>query len=721
MNIIECHFEFGGYDDRLVRGGISVYLWNLSRQFRAAGHQVTGLTAGHGLLPLLRREYRVTDLRWSDHAEVPVRLDPLVWRGFPERITIPVTATAHRLRVAGVDVIILAGGPLDQHPAAFYPPYQLKGKDLSFLKPLVFQVMAARFLQARAAEGDAVHLHEPYYHYLVPAALRGRGQVVVSSVQSNMPVNKKVYGPEVRTLLRYLGADPAEAGGLADPPLDTHAQQAMRAFLPGTQLYNDYPERPGHDYVSVLGLVLRSVQALDFLSEGQLEHAVTQADTPFQQLFQDLTVCRELRARRERLVVGGCGIAGSWLRVRRSGARRHRTLTGLGLDPSLPTIYHNARYALQHKGQQEMFRALLRVLDAGEQANVLLHCLAPVPPDDPEMAALAGGHPGLVRLRLDSMSEDELIDWAAASDLCLFPSKFEMDTFLLAMGEAMACGAVPVATAQRGMSHFGHSFSLDEASATGLALPRSFRIDDPLLADAIETGLRTMLAMVRTEPERIAALRARAVAVARQFSWDRTAGRLIEIFAGCAAGSPPLPEPATLLACGWADLLTDTELADLGETAMSSARRAGDLTLIGRLRPCQAPALPDLFAAAQARVDLAACHRIAALAGDASLAAALADRAVAGRDGGRGGDGVRVRWAFAPAARVEAVLPRPEPGQPPDIVPLRRQPDGSFTGRVPGPRSGEIALLITLPDGRAVWDQLTVQDVPSGTSARITV
>jgi glycosyltransferase involved in cell wall biosynthesis len=562
-----------------------------------------------------------------------------------------------------------------------------------------------------------VHLHEPYYHYLVPAALRGRGQLVVSSVQSNMPVNKKVYGPEVRTLLRYLGADPAAADGLADPPLHTPARRAMRAFLPGTQLYNDYPERPGHDYVSVLGLVLRSVHALDFLSEGQLEHVVTQADTPFQQLFQNLTVCGELRAGRGRLVVGGCGIAGSWLSTRRSGPRRHRTLTGLALDPSLPTIYHNARYAVRHKGQQEMFRALLRVLDTGERANVLLHCLAPVPPDNPEMTALAERHPGLVRLRLDSMSEDELIDWAAASDLCLFPSKFEMDTFLLAMGEAMACGAVPVATAQRGMAHFGHSFDLDEPSATGLALPRSFRIDDPLLTDAIETGLRTMLLMVRTEPQRIAALRARARAAARQFTWDRTARRLITIFAGCAAGPLPRPAPATLLACGWADLLTDAQLAGLGETAIRSARRTGDLALIGRLRPGEPPDLPDLFAAARARADLAACRRIAARAGQPRLAAALRDRAAADRTA----DGVLVRWAFAPAARAEAVLPRPEPGQPPDIVPLRRQPDGSFAGLLPGPHPGEIALLITLPDGREVWDQLTVQDVTSGSSAGMTV
>jgi len=706
VNIIECHLEFGGFDDQLVRGGISVYLWNLCRQFRASGHLVTGLTAGHGLLPELRRRYDVEDLGWRDQAEIPVRLDPLVWCGFPEQVVIPATVMAHRLRVDGIEIVILAGGPLDEHTRTFYPPYELKGKDLSFLKPLVFQVMVIRFLRARAAAGDVIHLHEPYYHYLVPAALRGRGLTVVSSVQGNMPVNKKVYGPEVRTLLSYLGADPAAADGLADPPLESPAQRAMRAFLPAALLYNDYPERRGHDYVSVLGLVLRSAHALDFLSQGQLEHAVTQSDTAFQPLFQELAVCKEIRAQRHRFVVGGCGIGESWLHVERSEERRRRTLTGLGLDPSLPTIYHNARYAVQHKGQREMFRALLRLLGAGERANLLLHCLAPVPPDDGLITALTERYPGLTRVRMNSMSEEELIDWATASDLCLFPSKFELDTFLLAMGEAMACGAVPVATAQRGMSHFGHAFDVDEPAATGLALPRSFRIDDPLLVDAIETGLRKMLHMVRAEPQRVAVLRDRAVAVTRQFTWNRAAERLIDIFAACAAGNPPPLEPAALLACGWADLLTDGQLADLREVALRRARMTGDLALGRRLCRGSPPELSEAFATARLRVDLATCCRIAAQSNNAGLAAALRGRASVSRET----HGVRVRWAFAPAARVEAVVPHTEPGRPPEIVPLNAQPDGSFTGRVLGAPPGQIALLITLPNGRVAWDHVTVPD-----------
>ncbi len=160
-------------------------------------------------------------------------------------------------------------------------------------------------------------------------------------------------------------------------------------------------------------------------------------------------------------------------------------------------IYHNARYTVQHKGQQEMFRALLRLLDSGEQVSALVHCLAPERPDDPDMAALERRHPGRVRIRTGPMTQPELIDWALASDLCLFPSKFEMDTFLMAMGEAMAAGAVPVATAQQGMRHFGHSFDLADPAATGLALPRSFGVDDPALTDAICAGVRRLLALMR--------------------------------------------------------------------------------------------------------------------------------------------------------------------------------------------------------------------------------
>jgi len=527
VDIIECDFEFSGFDDHLVKAGTSVYLWNLCRHFHAAGHRVTGLTPSHGLLARLRERHEITELGWRCSADIPVRLDPRSWPTFPEQVSIPVSATAHRLHLDGVDIVFLAGGPLDQYTDSFYPPAELEGRDLSFLKPLIFQVIATRFLIDMASPGTVIHLHEPSYHYLMPAALSGRGLVTISTVQTNMPVNAKVYGPEVRTLLSCLGGDPAVTEGLTDPPLTPE----VREFLPAALLYDDYPSRPGHDYISLLGLVARSAHALDFLSSGQLEHALTQADSPFEQVFERFAARRELLARRDRLVVGGCAIGDEWLDLRRSDDRRKQELTALGLDPALPTVYHNARYTVQHKGQQEMFRALLRLLDEGERFNALLHCLAPRPPADSDIDALMQRYPGCVRIRTGPMTQPELIGWATASDLCLFPSKFEMDTFLMAMGEAMAAGAVPIATAQRGMQHFGHAFDLDDPAATGLALPRSFRIDDPVLTEAICTGLRQMLDIVRNDPARIETLRAKAIAVARQFTWQRTAECFLDIFA----------------------------------------------------------------------------------------------------------------------------------------------------------------------------------------------
>jgi hypothetical protein len=107
------------------------------------------------------------------------------------------------------------------------------------------------------------------------------------------------------------------------------------------------------------------------------------------------------------------------------------------------------------------------------------------------------------------------------------------------MGEAMACGAVPLATAQLGMAHFGHSATLTDPAATGLALPRSFRADDPLLEDAIVQGIHTLLEFRATDPHGWSAMRDRARCVARTFSWQRAAARLAGIFAAAAAGALP--------------------------------------------------------------------------------------------------------------------------------------------------------------------------------------
>ena len=543
VDIIECDFEFSGYDDHLVKAGTSVYLWNLCRQFRAAGHRVTALTPAHGLLGLLRERHEVRTLGWHWREDVPVRVDPAIWPDSGGQVVVPAAVSAHQAEIEGVRIVFLAGGMLDDHTDSFYPPAELEGRGLGFLKPLIFQVAATRFLLDTAAPGCVLHLHEPAYHYVIAAAL-GRGGrndgpgghalVTVSTVQTNMPVNTKVYGPEVRGLVSPLGGDPGVTAGLTDPPVPP----ALREFLPAALLSDELPERPGHDYVSLLGLVARCADALDFLSPGQLEHALDRAGGPFEQIFTGFSARRELLARQDRLFVGGCAIGDEWLHLERSEAGRKQTLTSLGLDPGLPTVYHNARYMVQHKGQQEMFRAIARLLGDGERFNALLHCLAPHPPADPDIDLLVHRYPDLVRIVTGPMTQPELAEWALASDLCLFPSKFEMDTFLMARGEAMAAGAVPIATAQQGMRHFGHAFDLADPAATGLALPRSFRINDPVLTGALCDGMADLLRLMRDDPGRFQGLRERAVEVARQFSWRQTAERFIEIFAAAklAAG-----------------------------------------------------------------------------------------------------------------------------------------------------------------------------------------
>jgi glycosyltransferase involved in cell wall biosynthesis len=624
LNIVECHLEFGGFDDRLIKGGISVYLWNLCGEFAAAGHRVTAVTAAHGLLPWLRERYDVEDLPWAPELEIPVALDPRVWPDHAPEVVLDTRATAHRIRVRGVDIVVLAGGLLDSWPETFYPPYESKGRDLRFLKPLVFQVCAANFIAEHCAPNTVVHLHEPYYHYLMPSALSARQFTVVSTVQANMPVSKKVYGPEVRTLLTYLEVDLDVARGMRDAPLTGHLRQVMRAYLPRTLLYNDYPERPGHDYLPILGLVVRSVAALDFLSPGQLDHVISQRGTPFERLFSDLAVHRELRAAPERLVVGGCAIGDRWRTAPDESEPREATLNGLGLDPERPTLYHNARYAPGHKGQHELFRALLRVLEEGTQVNVLLHCLDPGGTNDPGLTALGERFTGLVRISTQPMAEQELIEWACSSDICVYPSKYEMDTFLMAMGEAMACGAVPLATAQLGMAHFGHSATLTDPAATGLALPRSFRADDRLLEDAIVRGIHTLLEFRAADPQRWSAMRDRARRVARTFSWQRAATRLAGIFEAASRGGLPR-HPA---------------------------------------------------------------------AGTPGLAA------------GEPAHGTEPRWVGADAARVEAVWLAADGGVEARQLPV--DPDGVPVIPFPVAGTNEIALLITMKDGRSVWDTVRI-------------
>ncbi|MET9831419.1 glycosyltransferase [Streptomyces sp. NPDC006385] len=690
MHIIETYFECCGFDHTFLQGGTSVYLWNLSREFAARGHRVSLVTPAHGRLDDLRRRYRVEDLDYADAYELPLVLDPDVWHGFPAEEHLALRTTAHRIRLDGVDLYFLSNDHLDRLPDTFYPPYSTKGRDLVFFKPLVFQVDSVRFLRHWFGEEKAlVHAHEPYYHYLLPAALRDdRLKLVVSTVQSNMPIAKKVYAPEVRALLALLGAEhhlPPEEPEAGPPELE-----AVRQYQQLTHLHYEYPP----DHVAPYQLVLENADLIDFLSPGQLDFYASFRDTPFAALFAHLPLARTVRENAHKMFVGGCAISDQWLAWDPQEVDRARVLADLGLDPALPTFFHNARYALNHKGQLELMRALDRVLGDGLAANFVVRCISGAPLGDPYFREVAERHRGRLHLESERVDERRVFEYAAAADFCLFPSKFEMDTFLIAQGEAMVCGAVPIATAQEGMAHFLHA--RPEPEATGFAVNRSFAEDDPLLTDALVARIREAVTLWSEDPARHRELSARAAAVARQFTWEHCADLHLAAFGRLWRGEPAVLPAERALRHGWFDLLKDEEITE------EAALLHGDLAAYERRTPLDDAAARRFFRTAWERADFATCEQIVdrypgAVTDDETRS--LRERCSAALDG-------TLVYRLPHAERVETVTPAPRGTATralPEVRALRRTAPGEFEGPPPAPGA---RLLLTLTSGRVTWDEV---------------
>ncbi|MFC8451515.1 glycosyltransferase [Kitasatospora sp. NPDC057223] len=696
MHIIETYFECGGFDHRLIQGGTSVYLWNLSKALADQGHRVSIVTPAHGRLDDLRRFHDLETLDYRDEYELPLVLDPQTWgERFPAEVRIPLTTTAHLLRLDGVDLYFLSNQLLDELPDRFYPPYQSKGHDLVFFKPLAYQVDSIRFVRERFAEEKAVlHAHEPYYHYLMPAAFRhDPSKLVVGTVQSNMPITKKVYRPKVERLLEFLGAGvelPAEDAG---HPLTEH-EEVMSSYQQLTHLHYEYG--PGH--VRVYDLMADHADLVDFLSPGHQDFYTDFADTPFEQIFTRLPIHRTVRRNAHKSFVGGCAVGDTWTTGELPAVDRAAVLGGLGLDPALPTFFHNARYAVNHKGQVELFRAVDRVLNEGLAANFVLRCISDAGIDDPYVHEVVERHKGRVHLEWQRVDEQRIVEYAASSDFCLFPSKFEMDTFLIAQGEAMAAGAVPIATAQRGMAHFGHVADPltgpDAGRATGFAVNRSFAEDDPLLADALARRIHTAAALLREQPEEYRRLRANAVANARQFTWEHAADLHVAAFTPVWEGRRPELGVELMLRHGWFDLLPDEAYESHRTAVAEAAARLGDAEAHRRCQQPDPATDRALFEAAWERADFARCEQTAD--SDPALRARLDGRCTV-EDG-------RIVYRLPHAERVELVRLAPAgPGRRQVVVRQLDRSGDEFTG--PSVEPGEeLHLLLTLTTGRATWD-----------------
>jgi glycosyltransferase involved in cell wall biosynthesis len=709
MHIIENYFDACGFDHRLVQGGTSIYLWNMSRSFAAQGHRVSVVTPAHGQLEHIRALYPVQRLPYVDEYELTIPLDPAVWPQFGDSVSWKLRTTAHHLRLDGVDIYLLSNELLDQLPDTFYPAYEDKGRDPVYFKPVAFQVDSIRFIRQHfAGERAVIHAHEPYYHYLLPAAFReDPDKLVVSVVQSNMPITKMVYRPKVERLLQSLNVAvelPPRQEPLTDPLAVTMSQYQQL-----THLHYEYPP----DYVPFFALVAEHADLVDFLSPGQLEFYSTFADTPFEQLFKRLPIARTVARNAHKFFVGGCALADRWMTFDRSTVDRDAVLRELGLQPGLTTFFHNARYAVHHKGQVELMRAVDQVLTEGLPANFIIRCLSGRGIDNEYFHDVVARHRGRVYLEWERVCEDRIASYAASSDFCVFPSKFEMDTFLIAQGEAMACGAVPIATAQLGMAHYGHV--ADPVSgpgwetATGFAVNRSFAEDDSALVAALVDRMRRAVTIRTEQPDVYRRLSANAIATARRFSWSRCTQQHLDAFQECYDGQRRALPIEDILARGWFDLLPDSAWSEYREQIAARALAVGDVDVFRRVGELTAAKAQELFDAAYARADFAACARVASLMPDSPPAgwSAVRDR-WAVSELAPPQEGWRLHYRVPQAERVQLVRPAPPgPGRgKPSVIPLARDLDG-FTADIAGARpTGELHLLVTLASGRVVWDRV---------------
>lgn len=706
LHIIEHYFDACGFDLRFVQGGTSIYLWNLSRECATRGHRVSLVTPGHGQLERIRELHPVEDLDYVEEYQITIPVDPQTWPSHTDGISWTLRTTAHRVRIDGVDVYLLSNEVLDQLPDTFYPPYESKGTDPVFFKPLIFQLDSIRFIRRWFADEKAViHAHEPYYHYLLPAAFaEDPTKSVVSTVQSNMPITKMVYRPKVEALLRSLGVQidlpPRQ------PPISEPLDVAMSQYQSLTHLHYEYPT----DSVEVYALVVEHADLVGFLTPGQLEHYATFADTPFETLFARLPIARTVQRAAHKFFVAGCAIGDHWLAVDRSAVDRSAMLRNLGLDPDLPTFFHNARLALHHKGQLELLRAVDRVLDEGLRANFIIRCLSTSGGDHAYFREVADRQAGRIHLEFHRAPEEQILGYAASSDFCVFPSKFELDTFLIAQGEAMACGAVPIATAQSGMAHYGHVedpvSGPHRVGATGFAVHRSFAEDDPVLAGALAERFRVAVELWFRRPAEHARLSRNAIETARRFSWARCAELHLAAFQQLVDGRPREVSDDDALARGWFHRLSASAWQERPDEIAARAMELADPDAYRRVADLSPEAAQRLFVAAEGRADFGVCARLAPSMPDARAWAAVRDRSDV-----RvlpGGEGWSVRYRLPHAERVALVVPEltgSGRGRP-TVTELVRTGEFFAATLADPPPSGALHLALTLSSGRTAFDSI---------------
>jgi glycosyltransferase involved in cell wall biosynthesis len=703
-HVVSFAFEALAFEPRLMRGGTAGLAWNLAREYARAGHRSTVITPAHGHAHHLAAAHGATLLGSRLVCPLPLVLDPEIWADRAPLPTPTLSTEVWHLRKEGVDVFALANHFLDLLPDDLYPANELLGRDLAYFKPLAFQTTAIAFLDSLDLGPVQVQAFEPLFSYLVAAAYSGRAdRTVMTTVAMNPSVLTRVYKPQLAASLSALGVA-ADLDRFDEPPADDVLGERMATYLRPT-----HQERvPGADYVSPYALVAHYSDVLDFVSSGQRSYVSAYRGAPAGLLFSRSTAARVQQATCEKQLVGGCGIPDWWLdrtTDRAAGTERADVLRRLGLDPDRPTIYHAARFDQNHKGQLELFRALDTLLAGDPEVNVLVRCATGIHGvvGQRYFVEVAERHPDSIRLAWSTVDEARLFEEAAAADFCVFPSKFEMDGFLITMAEAMACGAVPIATAQETLGHFHHSLSASDPRRTGYSVPRSFRADDPALAAALQERLVEALRVFREDPAQHRELADRCRRLARTFHWRGAAERRLRGFEQAGSGTGPADRLETALEHGWFHLLSDDDVRRHAPRIAAAAHAHANPEAYARCRPLTEAVALDMFDTAYAMGDFVACTTLTPRL-DPTRRALLARRC----ETHDRGDTLRVVYRNSVAERVDLVTPvrsGPDPGSGNRYLEPLTRAGSTFSGVFPREIVGaEPILLLGLPGGDVAWD-----------------
>lgn len=712
MHIVEVAYEATAFDVQLTRGGTATMVWDLARHYTAAGHRVSIVTPAHGNVAYLQERYQAMQLGATDEHSVALALDPAIWAERAQQSSLEASTTVFFMQREGIDLYFISDAYVDLLSDILYPTNEMQGTDVAFLKPLVFQVDALRFIDRHFDDqACVVQCYEPAYHYLLPPVLAARPDtVVVSTVVVNTRIDDLVYRPQLERTFESFGVA-IDLEQFANHERDDTLSRALRDYFRPSYLSRDHSS----DYTCYFGMVAAYSDLVDFVSPGQRAYYSTFRGAPFEARYERLGVSSVVKRTANKHFVGGCALPDWWLERSVATVDRADVLGRLGLRPERPTFYHAARLAQNHKGQVELFRAIETVLATDQDVNFVVRCAVASAGHgqtvgDPFFQEVADRFPKNVYLDWQMVAEDVLFEQCASSDFCLFPSKFELDGFLITMAEAMACGAVPIATAQETLSHYRHTTDVRDPEATGFAVPRSFRSNDSALADRLAERIREAAGIYRDDPETYKRLAESSSRLARSFTWRKSAEERLKWFADAREGKT-LPYPNELaIEWGWFDELEDDVWQrDAGRIAEAALRR-GDVVAFQRCAELTRESARQLFESAYARGDFQNCIRLNGWIGDIQRESVERRCRVI-----RTESADRVEYVLSCAEAVDLIVAAQlSPGVGSGnryTLPLRGT-DGVFSADLPAGTVGrDLVLLLTLRSGRVTWDCLSPEFV----------